>query len=195
MNTDTNEHWREVFSLQPNVLVEIWTPFVFSTISIAQHFDGFRWPFISDTWFRAFAWLLFWSLFGMFGYGSNWGVVCGFINCLWTTPFYLMCIFLRSEYMTDLPVLDFGSEAIKEHAKKLSLSQGVTETEPDKPMADYLASRGAIMGMLCIICLHLNLRNIYISLDMQCQRRRKRRHRIQWRIHSNMDAPFRRNRS
>lgn len=62
-----------------------------------------------------------------------------------------MCIFLRSEYMTDLPVLDFGSEAIKEHAKKLSLSHGVTATEPDKPMADYLASRGAIMGM-CTVC-------------------------------------------
>ena len=133
--------------MQPAVLFTIWTPFIFSITSVAQHFDGYRWSCISGSWFRCTMWLIFWSLFGIFGYASNWGVFLGFINCLWTTPLYLMSIFLHSEY-PELPVLNFGSEVIKEHAKKLSVSKGVIDTKPDESMADYLKSRGAIIGML-----------------------------------------------
>lgn len=46
LTVDTNDHWRKAFSLKPDVLVTMWTPFVFSTVSIAQHFEGFRVCFI-----------------------------------------------------------------------------------------------------------------------------------------------------
>lgn len=42
LNVDSNHHWRQAFSLEPDVLIRMWTPFVFSLISFAQHFEGNR---------------------------------------------------------------------------------------------------------------------------------------------------------
>ena len=48
LNIDSNAHWRQAFSLQPDVIIRMWTPMTFAFISFAQHFEGFRVCFISS---------------------------------------------------------------------------------------------------------------------------------------------------
>ena len=113
-----------------------------------------QWAFITDSWFRTTVWLTVWSLFGIFGYASNFGVLVGFINCLWTTPLFAVCIFIGEH--SELPVLSFGSDVIREQAEKFSFNHGrgatTSKVQPETPTrsvndVDYLAQRGNIIGL------------------------------------------------
>ena len=73
-----------------------WTPFVMAVISILQHFEGCKWNLISGSWFRALLWIVTWIVFGIIGYGANWGVIWGFIGFLFVMPLYLLCFSLTA---------------------------------------------------------------------------------------------------
>lgn len=43
LRTDINYlYWRQIFSLQPDIFFNVWTPFIFSILAFAQNFKGFQ---------------------------------------------------------------------------------------------------------------------------------------------------------
>eukprot|EP00742_Colponemidia_sp_Colp-10_P004391 GILJ01004687.1.p1 GENE.GILJ01004687.1~~GILJ01004687.1.p1 ORF type:complete len:248 (-),score=33.26 GILJ01004687.1:148-813(-) len=78
VNGPNGSNWRSVFTLNPNVIFDLWAPFVLGLISMACFIPAFRWNAICCSWSRAFVWQLFVMLFGAFGYSGNFGIMIGF---------------------------------------------------------------------------------------------------------------------
>ncbi|ETO33042.1 hypothetical protein RFI_04065 [Reticulomyxa filosa] len=96
LKTDINEvYWRSVFSLEPNIFVNVWTPFAFAFLSFCQNFHGFKWDLIAGTWVRTLFFILFWHLFGVIGYAANWGVFVGLWGILWLGLLYFLLAVLK----------------------------------------------------------------------------------------------------
>lgn len=87
--------YRDVFSFEPNKLVNSWTPTVFGFLSLATHMDGSRMERISGSWMRVFLWHIFAAFFGVFGFAGGWGVLVGIIMCPFACVVFLICNFLR----------------------------------------------------------------------------------------------------
>jgi hypothetical protein len=67
IDSNLNAKWRSIFSLRPSVLVENWTPVFFGIISVTSHFPGFKYNFVTRTWFHCACWNVFLALFGHLG--------------------------------------------------------------------------------------------------------------------------------
>jgi len=72
--------WREVFSFQPDLFIDRWTPVFFGLLSLTVHFGQTRWEKITDNWIRFGFWFLLQALWGSFGYAGNLGIFSGFIS-------------------------------------------------------------------------------------------------------------------
>ena len=111
-NFDTNElFWRQTFSLQPDIFFDIWPPIIVSIIALLQHFDTFKWDIISGDWGRSLLFIIIWQLFTVIGYGSNFGVIIGFIGlCFVAVLYFIICILLLFGFVDveirDEPVLN-----------------------------------------------------------------------------------------
>jgi len=104
LKVDSNQNaWRTVFNLTPDYLLDIWAPLFFSVLAFLQHFKGSKWEIISGSWFRAFCFIMFWMLFGVFGYAANWGVFSGFFGLCWVDALCFILIFISVD--DDCPVL------------------------------------------------------------------------------------------
>jgi len=104
ISIDSNEKtWRTVFNLGPEQFVDIWCPLFLSMLAFIQHFEGSKWDLISGSWLRTFLFILFWNLFGVFGYAANWGVFMGFVGVCWVNLLYFFLVFAASGI--DCPVL------------------------------------------------------------------------------------------
>ncbi|CDJ56962.1 hypothetical protein, conserved [Eimeria maxima] len=85
------ERWRQaLFSFTPEVFVDVWTPFIFGTISVVAHFSSFEF-FITGDFFRFFFWNLIMALFGNLGYAGGLGIICGSFTLL-VAFFSLVCL-------------------------------------------------------------------------------------------------------
>jgi len=94
--------WRAVFSLQPSVLVETWTPVFFGVLGVTAHFPGFEHRWITKSWFHAGAWNVFLALFGHLGYGGNLGIIFGTFAAI----VGLMCVCMQfSKWRHERPQL------------------------------------------------------------------------------------------
>jgi len=87
--------WRSVFSLAPDVFVNVWTPFAFAFLAFCQNFHGYKWDLISATWMRCFMFIMFWQLFGVIGYSANWGVFVGLWGILCMGILYIILALLK----------------------------------------------------------------------------------------------------
>ncbi|ETO13761.1 hypothetical protein RFI_23608 [Reticulomyxa filosa] len=67
-------YWRSVFSLEPEIFVNIWTPFAFAFLAFSQNFHGYKWDLLTGSWMKCLIFILFWNIFGVIGYAANWGV-------------------------------------------------------------------------------------------------------------------------
>eukprot|EP01083_Nonionella_stella_P298174 1012339_1 len=85
---DNNQLWRSVFTFEPDVLFELWTPFLMGAISMFIQFDNESFERISGSWSSMFWWYLSMAVFGSFGFANNFGVITGFFLSLVT----LMCL-------------------------------------------------------------------------------------------------------
>lgn len=72
--------WRGVFSLQPKVFIDLWTPLVFGVISVFLHMGQTRSDKIADNWVRFSLWFVLQALWGSFGYAGNMGIITGFLG-------------------------------------------------------------------------------------------------------------------
>ncbi|ETO18307.1 hypothetical protein RFI_18973 [Reticulomyxa filosa] len=89
------EYWRSVFSLAPDIFVNVWTPFAFAFLAFCQNFEGFKWNIITGSWMRCFFFIIFWHLFGIIGYSANWGVFVGLWGIMWLGFLYLLMALLK----------------------------------------------------------------------------------------------------
>lgn len=104
LSIDSNINtWRTVFNLTPDIFVDIWCPLFLSTLAFLQHFQGSKWDVVSGSWFRACCFIMFWMLFGAFGYAANWGAFIGFIGICWVDVLYFILIFISVD--DEVPVL------------------------------------------------------------------------------------------
>ncbi|CDJ51419.1 hypothetical protein, conserved [Eimeria brunetti] len=90
---DVNQQrWRQaLFSFTPEVFVDVWTPFIFGTVSVVAHFNTFESSFITGDFFRFFFWNLIMALFGNLGYAGGLGIICGSFTLL-VAFFSLVCL-------------------------------------------------------------------------------------------------------
>jgi len=96
LTKDINEeYWRSVFSLEPDIFVNIWTPFAFAFLAFCQNFHGYKWDAISGTWMRCLMFIIFWQLFGVIGYSANWGVFVGLWGILWLGILYSILVLVK----------------------------------------------------------------------------------------------------
>lgn len=76
---DTNSEWRLVFSLRPEIFVDLFTPLVFGGFECLQHLSPqYMNATIAGTWLVRAVWFFVMSLFAQFGYGGNLGVLVGY---------------------------------------------------------------------------------------------------------------------
>lgn len=77
--TDTNVEWRLIFSLRPEIFVDLFTPLVFGLAEALQHLSPqYMNKSIAGTWVVRAIWFFIMSLFAQFGYGGNLGVLVGY---------------------------------------------------------------------------------------------------------------------
>eukprot|EP01059_Diplonema_ambulator_P019092 TRINITY_DN3188_c0_g1_i1.p1 TRINITY_DN3188_c0_g1~~TRINITY_DN3188_c0_g1_i1.p1 ORF type:complete len:194 (+),score=37.28 TRINITY_DN3188_c0_g1_i1:42-584(+) len=110
-NTDSvrsnlNQDWRlMMFSLQPSIVVDIWTPTVLGIFTLAGFFTkGLRINTIAQSWLAATLWLIVCMLWGQFAYAGNFGIVSGFITSV------ICCITLACHFLEpdEAPSKDFS---------------------------------------------------------------------------------------
>jgi len=73
---DINRPWRAVFSLEPNRMLDNFSPLIFGILCLSVQFQGG----IQLDWWQLSFLLLMCSLFTCFGYAGNLGIICGFLN-------------------------------------------------------------------------------------------------------------------
>ena len=80
----------------------------------------------------------------------------GFINCCWVSLLYGICVIIGNTEEDELPVLKWGSDVIRQHVQKFSISGGdITITKPDDTIQTYLSQRGAVDGMCFVLVFNL----------------------------------------
>ncbi|XRB01173.1 Transmembrane protein [Pycnococcus provasolii] len=96
--------WRNVFTLRPDVFLDVWSPLMFGIIMVLCHFANFKVNFIAGSWARMAFFYLFGSLFAIFGYAGNLGIITGFL-CVIYVWFALVISIINAvtgaEEMTD----------------------------------------------------------------------------------------------
>lgn len=57
----------------------------------------------------------------------------GFINCLWVTTLYIICVVYNDSDSKERPVLTFGSDVIRQHTAKFTFNNNadLSKTKPD----------------------------------------------------------------
>eukprot|EP01083_Nonionella_stella_P018980 52801_1 len=106
-DVDTNKlFWRQTFSLSPDIFFDIWPPVIVSLLAFSQHFDTFQWDTISGDWGRSFLFILVMQLFTVLGYGSNFGVVVGFIGFVVAALYCIVCVLLLIGFIADTDIRD-----------------------------------------------------------------------------------------
>jgi len=90
--TDINEkNWRRLFSLDPSILADTWSPVIFGTVTIMAHYEGEELYFFHDITAnhkKYLVWNVFMLLFGSIGYDGLLGilvacvVIIACINCI-----------------------------------------------------------------------------------------------------------------
>jgi len=140
LGLDSNQAaWRTVFNLTPNYLLDIWAPLFFSVLAFLQHFQGSKWDVISGSWFRAFCFVMFWMLFGVFGYAANWGIFSGFFGLCWVDLLCLILIFVSVD--DECPVLQLDIRPAG--AEQTSVRSSVYE-QPRKNNEPYNQTDGML---------------------------------------------------
>ncbi|KAH0482493.1 MAG: uncharacterized protein KVP18_004313 [Porospora cf. gigantea A] len=93
---DVNKYiWRlKLFSLEPDVFIDSWTPLVLGSLTIAAH-SGARLPFVSTSFAVHTLWMLFLGLFGVVGYRGGIGIVCSIP--VWISAFCSLGAFLVAD--------------------------------------------------------------------------------------------------
>merc|ERR1711939_202397 len=78
--TDCNLHWRSVFTLNPVILLDIWTPLIVGIIAMGLTCQKFKVveSIKVDTWFKFCGFQVFMAFFANFGYTGKLGVWFGF---------------------------------------------------------------------------------------------------------------------
>ena len=74
----------------------------------------------------------------------------GFINCLWVTLLYGICTYIGKTTPNEFPVLQWGSDQIRQHVEKFSFNHNLSITKPDDTMHKYVSQRGAVNGMYLV---------------------------------------------
>lgn len=95
LSSFNNYSWRLVFTFEPNLFADHWTPFVFGLLAIAQCFGGVNWSVIAGNYMRCMLFHVVMMLFACFGYSGQAGVVIGFIHAI-TGFFLLLGVITRS---------------------------------------------------------------------------------------------------
>mmetsp|Transcript_15065 Transcript_15065/g.38255 ORF Transcript_15065/g.38255 Transcript_15065/m.38255 type:complete len:156 (+) Transcript_15065:98-565(+) len=96
LQEDCNDHWRELFSLKPSVVFDVWTPLIFGILGSSIHIKSlrlnhlFEWIIPHDYVQYAF-FMLVTALFADFGYCGQFGVLVGALSVVGT----FMCIVAR----------------------------------------------------------------------------------------------------
>jgi len=139
LSVDSNAAaWRTVFNLTPNYLLDIWCPLFFSVLAFLQHFQGSKWDVISGSWFRAFGFVMFWMLFGVFGYAANWGIFSGFFGLCWVDVLCFVLIFVSVD--DDCPVLqlDIRPAGVEQAAVRSSVYEQPKSDNPQYNQSDAI---------------------------------------------------------
>merc|ERR1719433_369056 len=104
-NNSWNHGWRAVFTLNPDVFFEIWSPLMFGYIMLLQNFPALSHPWLMNSWPKCFLIWTFLALFCLFGYGGNLGIMTGFLVTCGLSPAYLaLSIFDQDEEKTQLDI-------------------------------------------------------------------------------------------
>merc|ERR1719461_2209898 len=96
LEEDCNRRWRDLFSLRPNILFDVWTPLLFGILGTSIHLHSLRFNHffelvIPNNYIQYAAFMLVTALFANFGYCGQFGVLVGFTSVLG----FVMCIMAR----------------------------------------------------------------------------------------------------
>mmetsp|Transcript_98894 Transcript_98894/g.262646 ORF Transcript_98894/g.262646 Transcript_98894/m.262646 type:complete len:153 (-) Transcript_98894:177-635(-) len=104
MDGDCNRGWRSVFTFNPCVMLDIWTPVILGAIGTCIHLK----PSLQFTRITSYAgyaiFMLVTALFGNFGYVSQVGIIIGAFSLLGC----LMCIIASLSGQKSLKALALG---------------------------------------------------------------------------------------
>ena len=146
---DWNFKWRaDVFTLKPDALVDLWTPFVLGVIGMLAYF-GKPIEIFQTTWLNVLGFYLFVALYGQFGYAGNFGVFWGF----WTTcgflPFVIIGFFMIPSAATYWDLSTMGVSWGSQDPLDEDPQQALNAEEPilysfngNKDTGDNLGERG-----------------------------------------------------
>jgi len=109
--------WRDVFSFQPELFIDRWTPLFMGIISVLLHLEHTRWDKIADNWIRFGLWFIFQALWGSFGYAGNLGIITGFICCVTGTLAIMAACLSPNESRTMDLMKCFGHPVSKQAAQ------------------------------------------------------------------------------
>mmetsp|Transcript_101405 Transcript_101405/g.160346 ORF Transcript_101405/g.160346 Transcript_101405/m.160346 type:complete len:156 (+) Transcript_101405:79-546(+) len=93
---DCNHQWRTVFTLNPEVILDMWTPFIFGLLGISIHIKALQFcpmvtQFLPVTYVQYAIFMIMSALFACIGYMGQAGVIVGIV-CLIAA---IMCVVVR----------------------------------------------------------------------------------------------------
>mmetsp|Transcript_105131 Transcript_105131/g.339066 ORF Transcript_105131/g.339066 Transcript_105131/m.339066 type:complete len:151 (-) Transcript_105131:16-468(-) len=103
MEPDCNKDWRKVFTLQPEVLLDLWTPFVIGALGTCLHLKSPRLTFVRD-YLQYGLFMLLTALVADVGYLGQCGMLVAVLSVVATG----LCIFAHVAGERTLKVLDVG---------------------------------------------------------------------------------------
>uniref|UniRef100_A0A7S4Q1V2 Transmembrane protein n=1 Tax=Alexandrium monilatum TaxID=311494 RepID=A0A7S4Q1V2_9DINO len=102
--TDCNRGWRTVFTFNPLVLLDLWTPIILGCIGMAIHMKpSLKFTRVTNYMVYA-AFMLVTTLFGNFGYVGKFGILVGIVPLIGC----LMCIVTSLLGTKSLKQLELG---------------------------------------------------------------------------------------
>jgi len=96
-------HWRSVFTLNPVILLDLWTPVIIGALGVCIHLKSLNFPYVKN--YETYAvFMVVTALFANVGYAAQLGVIIAFLSGVAA----LMCLVARLTGEKALKPLDIG---------------------------------------------------------------------------------------
>jgi hypothetical protein len=100
---DCNRDWRTVFTLNPFILLDVWTPVILGGIGVCIHLKDLKFPYVSN--YAQYAlFMLVTSLFANVGYVGQLGIIIAVLSATGA----LLCSIASLIGESTLKTLDLG---------------------------------------------------------------------------------------
>merc|ERR1712151_1479395 len=100
---DCNLQWRTVFTLRPEILLDLWTPCILGFLGMAIHIKSLKFPYV-DNYVKYSLFMILTALFANVGYVAQLGVIIASLSGIAA----VLCIVARLTGDKGLRYLEIG---------------------------------------------------------------------------------------